>query len=353
MERSMLPRSLNRLIITAAICLAGTFADPRNVAAADKVRIGLSSNGLLFMPALAADAMGYFKEQGIDAEIVLLGGANKVYSAMLGGELEISVSSSVSILKGRSSGTDLLMIGSAMNQHGSNIVVSKEWAAKHALTDKSSYADRLKALKGITIGTSSVGGGSDQLVRLLAEDAGINPDRDMTLTVLAVGDTTLAAFARRRVDAITHSSPIAVKAIRDHNGMMMFHLTAGGVPAYDGFLYLAYSARQAWVDKNPQVAARAIRAFRKAHAMLHDATQGAVVKNAVHAKYHANIDAALYGDAWQDYVTAFPPKLDLDQGMIDRVVKLSEKLEGGDPIKPDAIKAAWTNRIVDAASAPR
>jgi NitT/TauT family transport system substrate-binding protein len=216
MERSMLLRFLNRLVITAAVCLAGTLAGSSNLAAADTVRIGLSSNGLLFMPTLSADAMGYFKEQGLDAEIVLLGGANKVYSAMLGGELEMSVSSSVSILKGRSSGTDLLMIGSAMNQHGSNIVVSKEWAAKHALTEKSSYADRLKALKGITIGTSSVGGGSDQLVRLLAEDAGINPDRHMTLTVLAVGDTTLAAFARRRVDAITHSSPRSGQERRPH-----------------------------------------------------------------------------------------------------------------------------------------
>lgn len=335
------------IALAASLCLSGMSL----AQAADKVRIGLSSNGLLFMPTLVADAMGYFKEQDIDGEIVLLGGANKVYSAMLGGELEISVSSSVSILKGRSSGTDLLMIGSAMNQHGSNIVVSKEWAAKHKLTNASSYQDRLKALKGITIGTSSVGGGSDQLVRLLAEDAGINADRDMTLTVLAVGDTTLAAFARRRVDAITHSSPIAVKAIRDHDGMMMFHLTAGGVPAYNGFLYLAYSARQAWVDKNPDVARRAIRAFQKAHAALRDPVLRDTVKNAVHAKYHANIEAGLYNDAWQDYVTAFPEKLDLDQAMIDRVVKLSDKLEMGDPIKPEAVKAAWTNRIVEAANA--
>jgi NitT/TauT family transport system substrate-binding protein len=267
---------------------------------------------------------------------------------MLGGELEISVSSSVSILKGRSSGTDLLMIGSAMNQHGSNIVVTKEWAAKHNLTTASSYKDRLAALKGITIGTASVGGGSDQLVRLLAEEAGLNADRDMTLTMLAVGDTTLAAFARRRVDAITHSSPIAVKAIRDHDGMMMFHLTAGGVPAYDGFLYLAYAARQAWVDRNPELATRTIRAFRKAHAALHDPALREAVKKAVHVKFHASIDGQLYDDAWQDYVTAFPRKLDLDQGMIDRVVNLSAKLETGDPINPQAVRSAWTNRIVEA-----
>jgi NitT/TauT family transport system substrate-binding protein len=340
---------MKNLTIAFVVCLVAALTGPGNVVAADKVRIGLSSNGLLFMPTLVADAMGYFKEQGIEGEIVLLGGANKVYSAMLSGELEISVSSSVSILKGRSSGTDLLMIGSAMNQHGSNIVVTKEWAAKHKLTNASSYQDRLKALKGITIGTASVGGGSDQLVRLLADDAGLNADRDMTLTVLAVGDTTLAAFARRRVDAITHSSPIAVKAIRDHDGMMMFHLTAGGVPAYDGFLYLAYSARQTWVDKNPELAARTIRAFRKAHAALTDPALRDAIKNAVHGKYHANIDRQLYDDAWQDYVTAFPQRLDLDQGMIDRVVKLSEKLETGDPIKPEAIKEAWTNRIVETA----
>ena len=42
---------------------------------------------------------------------------------------------------------------------------------------------------------------------------------------------------------------------------------------------------------------------------------------------------------------------DKDITMIERVVKLSDKLEMGDPIKPGAVKAAWTNRIVEAANA--
>jgi NitT/TauT family transport system substrate-binding protein len=316
--------------------------------AAGKVRIGLSSKGLLFMPALVADAMGYFKDEGVDAELAVLGGANKVYTALVAGELEMSVSSSVSILKARASQTDLMMVGTAMNQHGSNIVVSKEWAAKFNITDASSYEDRLKALKGITIGTSSVGGGSDQLVRLLAEEAGINPDRDMTLTVLAVGDATLAAFAQRRVDAITHSSPVAVKAIRDYDGMMLFHLSAGQVPLYDGFLYLAYSASEAWLKANRDEALKTLAALQRAHRAIRDDAQRETVRKAVKDKFYPEMDEALFADSWADYVTAFPPTIDIDQTMVDRVLELSKRLQPDEPIDPAVARQAWTDDYVKA-----
>lgn len=314
----------------------------------ESIRIGISSTGLLFMPVLVADSLDYFADEGVDVEILAMSGANNVYSALISGDIQLSVSSSMSILQGRSSGVDLLMVGSAMNQHGSNIVVSKEWADEHGLTEDSSYEERLAALRGLTIGTSSVGGGSDQLVRLLAEEAGLDPDRDMTLTVLAVGDATLAAFAMRRVDAITHSSPVAVRAIREHDGMMMFHLTGGAVPIYDGLIYLAYSTNEDWARENPDTLRKTLKALQRAHAVIGDEGQREIVKKAVQEKYHARIDDELYEAAWQDYATAFPAKIDLDQDSIDQVMELAQRLGMGQGISADVAETSWSNEFITA-----
>lgn len=316
--------------------------------AAPKVRVGLSSTGLLFMPALVADAMGYFGEAGVDGELMVMGGANKVYSALVAGELELSVSSSASILRARESKTDLIMVGTAMNQHGSNIVCSREWAEKFGLTDASPYEDRLKALEGLTIGTASVGGGSDQLVRLLAAEAGFNPDRDLTLTVLAVGDATLAAFSQRRVQAITHSSPIAVKAIKDYDGFMLFHLSAGKVPLYDGFLYLAYSGRQSWLEANRETTLKALGALQRAHGAINDPARLEPIRSAVKAKYYPEMDEALFNDSWADYATAFPLTIDIDQSMMDRVVELTNRLEPDRPVSDEVARQAWTDEFAQA-----
>lgn len=46
---------------------------------------------------------------------------------------------------------------------------------------------------------------------------------------------------------------------------------------------------------------------------------------------------------------AFPAAIDLDSAMIDRAVKLANRLQGDEPIDPAAVGAAWTNRYVAAA----
>lgn len=317
--------------------------------AADKIRVGLSSDGLLFIPAFVADVMGYYKEEGLDTELIVLGGATKVYSALVAGEVEFSISSSVSVLRGQAGGVDMMMIGGAMNQHASNIVATREWFEKAGLTKDSTYEERLKALKGITIAVASAAGGSAQLVDFLAKEAGLNPERDMTLTVLGVGDTTLAAFARRRVDAITHSSPVAVQAIREYDGVMLFHMSAGQVPAYNGFLYLTYTGMGSWMKEHQDQTVRFLRAMQKAHNAIFDPATAEIVRDKVRAKYHAKIDAALYADAWSDYASAFPKSIAISKDMVERVNELTAKVENADPVLPEHVAAAWTNSYAEKA----
>lgn len=318
--------------------------------AGDKVRVGLSSDGLLFVPAFVADVMGYYEEEGLEVEHLILGGATKVYAALVSGEAEFSISSSVSILRGRAGGTDMTMIGGAMNQHASNIVASREWFEKNGLKPESTYEERLRALKGITISVASAAGGSAQLVRFLAGEAGLDPERDMTLTVLGVGDTTLAAFARRRVDAITHSSPVAVRAVKEFDGVMLFHMSGGQVPAYNGFLYLTYTGRESWIKEHPDVTVRYLRAMQKAHRAIHDPAIADTVRQKVHDKYHAKIDAALYVDAWADYASAFPKSIEISGDMVERVNALAAKVENADPVLPEHVNASWTNEYAAAAA---
>ena len=53
----------------------------------------------------------------------------------------------------------------------------------------------------MTLGVSSVGGGADQLLRFLAKQAKLDPDRDMTISALGSGDAMIAALSRGRSTA--------------------------------------------------------------------------------------------------------------------------------------------------------
>ena len=120
-----------------------------------------------------------------------------------------------SALHAREHGAPVTVFGAVMTQYSSNIAVRRDWAKKFGVTENSPYKDKLKALKGITIGITSAGSGTDQLVRFLAKQAGLRPDRDMTITALGSGQAMLAAFSQNRIQAFSHSAPDAEEAAEE------------------------------------------------------------------------------------------------------------------------------------------
>src|SRR6185295_6527753 len=100
-----------------------------------------------------------------------------------------------SAFRARAQGSDVMMIAPAVAQYTDNVTMSAAWAKQHNLTPASTYEEKLKALKGMTLAVSSVGGGADQLVRFLAKEARLDPDRDMTISALGSGEAMLAALS--------------------------------------------------------------------------------------------------------------------------------------------------------------
>lgn len=167
--------------------------------AKEKFRVAITSYGFLFVPIFAAKELGHFDREGLDVEIINTGSAPKAYAALAGSNVEFLVASPVAGFRARAAGLDSLIVGAVTSQYASNIVVSGEWARSKKLSATSSYADRLAALKGITIGTVDRGGGVDQLIHFLAKEAKLNPQTDMEIPVIGAGEAMLAAFSRGRI----------------------------------------------------------------------------------------------------------------------------------------------------------
>ncbi|MFC7557385.1 ABC transporter substrate-binding protein [Pseudoroseomonas wenyumeiae] len=79
-------------------------------------------------------------------------------------------------------------------------------------------------------------------MRFLAKQAGINPDRDITITAIPDGANMIAAMSRGRVDGFV-IPPTGEDAIRNHGAQPMFTAGRGEVKALDGFVYIGVIAR--------------------------------------------------------------------------------------------------------------
>jgi NitT/TauT family transport system substrate-binding protein len=332
------------LIFAGLLAFSGVFgaAFLQPARAADHVSVVMSSYGFLYLPVLTARELGYFDKEGIDVTVTATAGGSKALAAVTGGGADIYVGAPSSALHARDHGAPVTVFGADMTQYSSNIAVRRDWAEKHGITEKSSYEDKLKALKGITIGVTSAGSGTDQLVRFLAKQAGLRPDRDLTITALGSGQAMLAAFSQNRIQGFTHSAPDAEEAAKNHDGVLLFNFSAGEVKPLDGFLYVALIAREDWLSGHPDLAVRFLRAVQHALDTLHDPKETVKAMNAVHAKYHNRTDMKFYQYVWNNTTNAFPKSIELTAPAMQRVADFANEFEKK-PLKPDTLAKTWTN----------
>ena len=253
--RSLIAGALALALFVPAAPISQAWAQPR-----DKMTIVMSSWDLLFWGTLTASEMGIFASEGINAELVRAGGGAKSLAAVAGGDADFNIGAPASAFRANAKGSDVVMVAPAISQYTDNVTMSSAWAKKNNITSSSPYEEKLKALKGMTLAVSSVGGGASQLVTFLAKQAKLDPNRDLTLTAIPGGANMLAAMSLGRIDGFVIPPPTGDDAIKNHGAMSMFATGRGEVKPLDGFVYIGMIARESWLKKNPELAVRFLRA---------------------------------------------------------------------------------------------
>jgi NitT/TauT family transport system substrate-binding protein len=333
-----------------ALGAAATLAAPRLAFAKDKLTVVMSSFDMLFWVTLSAQALGYFAAQDLEVELVRAGGGARSLAAVAGGDAQFNIGAPASAFRARARGSDVMMIAPAVVQYVDNITMSGDWARKQGITAQSTYQDRLRALRGMTIAVSSVGGGADQLVRFLAKQAGINPDRDLTITAIPDGANMMAAMSRGRIDGFVIPPPTGEDAIRNHGAQPLIWPGRGEVPQLDGFVYIGVIARESWLQRNRDVAIRFLRAQQRAMQAVHHAEEGLRAREAVWNGWHQRTDKALFDEVWRNAIPAYPRSVAVEAPMIDRIVSFVNETQP-EPLNTQAVRSAWTNDYAAAALA--
>jgi len=80
--------------------------------AQDKLRVGLSSISATSGSIWVAEEIGLFKKHGIDAEVIVIGGgASRVVSSLIAGEIQFSVGGGDSVIRSSLRGADTVVNG--------------------------------------------------------------------------------------------------------------------------------------------------------------------------------------------------------------------------------------------------
>ncbi|WP_108259032.1 ABC transporter substrate-binding protein [Mangrovicoccus ximenensis] len=309
--------------------------------AQDTLRIAHSTESFAFIPLFTAIQAGAFAEEGLETEIIRTGSGSKTVAALVGRSADVAIGSTPGILYARKEGLDLQMVAGLVTQYSSSIAYSKAWAESRRVTARSSHEEMLAALKGARIATSGPGGG-ESIIRYFAQEAGIDPDRDMTIVYLGrdIG-VYQAALEEGRIDGLSLSAPAPHIAVRERGAVFAFNTGAGEVESLDGFLYIVATARAGWIRENPEKTAGLVSALQRATDIIRDPETTSEARDAVHAAYYADVDKGLFDGIWAEFASGAPESVQITRAEVERVVAFTNEFEKDNKIDPSVVEGSY------------
>ena len=165
------------LVFFAAASVLFDFNDKHSL---KKITVAEVAHTIFYAPQYAALELGYFEDVGLDVELVLANGADKVTAAVLSGDADIGFSGSEATIYVYNGGEkDYLKTFAQLTQKDGSFLVSREKIDNFKLDD----------LKGKRIIAGRAFGMPEMTLKYALKQSGINPDEEVTL------DTSVAFAA--------------------------------------------------------------------------------------------------------------------------------------------------------------
>lgn len=205
-----------------------------------KVTLNEVAHSIFYAPMYVAIEEGYFEEEGIDLELVCGFGADKTMTAVISGEAEIGfMGSEASIYTYAEGATDYVVNFAQLTQRAGNFLVAREEMPDFTWED----------LKGHLVLGGRKGGMPEMVFEYILKENGIDPETDLEINQSIDFGSTAAAFAEDQGDFTVEFEPGATTLESEGKGYVVASLgeDSGYVP------YTAFSAKQSYIDKNPDV----------------------------------------------------------------------------------------------------
>jgi len=231
-----------------------------------KVRVAEVAHSIFYAPQYAAISEGFFEEVGIDIELTLASGADKVTAAVLSGDVDIGFSGSEATIYVYNGGEkDYLQTFAQLTQKDGSFLVSREKIENFTLDD----------LKGKTVIGGRAGGMPEMTFEWALRQAGIDPKKDLTIDTSVAFAAMGGAFIGGQGDFVTLFEPTALEIEKQGYGYVVASIgDLGGIVPYT-----SYSARKTFINQNKELIHDFTAAIQKGLDFVHNNDSEIIAKS--------------------------------------------------------------------------
>jgi NitT/TauT family transport system substrate-binding protein len=298
--------------------------------------------GLYYLPVLAAQQLGYFKDEGLNVTLADFAGGSKALEAVVGGSADVGAGA-----------FEHTLFMQARGQHYRAFALMGR-APQIVIGVVKSKADQIKSLvdfKGAKVGVSAPGSSTDLVLTVALRKAGVQRS-DISAIGVGSGATVLAAVGNGQIDALSNVDPMMTKLTRSGAIKVLVdtRTVKGTQEVFGGTMPAAtLYAPETFIQKNPKTTQALTNAIVRANHWLQTASDAELLKMVPQAYLLG--DPTLYLEAFHNVRDAYSPDgLMPADGPATSLRALSSFDNRLDPKKID-LSATYTNDFAIKAAA--
>ena len=282
--------------------------------AQERMRIAWAGSTPSNTPIWVADQKGFFKKNGLNAEVIAISASTIVIQALLTGEVDFIIAPSATLVTSRLAGADTVMVSTNLPLFIDHIV---------SLGDITT----VEQLKGKTGGVNRLGTTSDMTLRLALRRLGVDPEKETKIIATGENPQRLAALARNLTQFTLLGEPL-VKEAEKMGFRDLYDIGTLKIPYHVN----AVVTREKTVKERRPFVLKVVRAFTEA---LHFIKTNKEETKALIAKNLKTNDPEGLERAYRAYNGAFPeipyPNAEGVKTLLDDIAPRTPKAATADP----------------------
>ena len=182
MESKRFSTPLRRLTLVILVAVGMVAGNCHSLPAADKIRLSVTNFNMSFLPAGIAVKRGFFKEEGLEAEVIRMN-ANVAIAALAGGDIDYTMIFG-SVVRAAIRGLPMKVVASFID------------GSTHALIARGEFKS-IKELKGKTLGVQAYGATDHVAAAMMLKKFGVDPGEGNQSCRLGSSRRPACRFERR------------------------------------------------------------------------------------------------------------------------------------------------------------
>ena len=260
------------LLLLASVCAYIGYSQKEENNNMNKIKVAEVTHSLFYLPWYIAIENKYFEDEGIDVELVLTPGADKVTSAILSGDVQIGLcGAEASMYVFNNKEKDYLINFAALTKRDGQFLVGK--------CDKNF---KLKNLENSSILGGRIGGMPLMNFKYAMHKNNIDLEKiNINTSVEFAG--LAGAFIGKEANYVNLFEPVATSIVNEGYGCVLESVgkLAGVVP------YTTFNARKSYIEKNNKILKKFNNAIDKGLKFVRE-NDNKTLANKIYKQFHNN-----------------------------------------------------------------